>query len=222
MTCACLVDTTRCIGCSACIDECPWQAPAIDYWDVDTPHIRKCTFCFERQQTRIDRVRINGKLLRGAAQEKLLAEARRRIAAAPEKYVDHIYGEKELGGLGRLYLAGVPFEKLGFPTRFAPRAESKGMGATDRSRGAWASLGTRIGTVLAGLCWWFHRRDEVRGTGAVRRVNRRREAAGSAGRARTPAAAAPRESAPAGTIPAATAPPPDGNPVGPKWAATAS
>jgi formate dehydrogenase iron-sulfur subunit len=38
------------------------------------------------------------------------------MAARPEKYVDHIYGEKELGGTSVLYLSAVPFAKLGFPT----------------------------------------------------------------------------------------------------------
>ncbi len=31
------------------------------------------------------------------------------------KYVDHVYGEKEVGGTQLLMLAGVPFEKLGYP-----------------------------------------------------------------------------------------------------------
>jgi len=46
----------------------------------------------------------------------MLQEARSRIAKRPEKYVDHIYGEKEAGGTSVMYLSSVPFEKLGFPT----------------------------------------------------------------------------------------------------------
>src|SRR4029079_11628355 len=42
--------------------------------------------------------------------------AHKRIADRPDKYVDHVYGEKELGGTSVLYLSRVPFEKLGFPT----------------------------------------------------------------------------------------------------------
>ncbi|HEX7785548.1 MAG TPA: NrfD/PsrC family molybdoenzyme membrane anchor subunit, partial [Methylomirabilota bacterium] len=33
----------------------------------------------------------------------------------PDKYVDHIYGEKELGGTSVLYVSAVPFQQLGFP-----------------------------------------------------------------------------------------------------------
>jgi formate dehydrogenase iron-sulfur subunit len=45
----------------------------------------------------------------------MLEEAHNRIASHPDKYVDHIYGEKEAGGTSVLYLSSVPFDKLGFP-----------------------------------------------------------------------------------------------------------
>ncbi|MBY0431385.1 MAG: hydrogenase 2 protein HybA, partial [Rhodospirillales bacterium] len=31
------------------------------------------------------------------------------------KYIDHVYGERELGGTQMMLMAGVPFEKLGLP-----------------------------------------------------------------------------------------------------------
>ena len=37
------------------------------------------------------------------------------MVAAPGKYVNHIYGEREAGGTGMLYLSPVPFKELGFP-----------------------------------------------------------------------------------------------------------
>ena len=47
----------------------------------------------------------------------LMAEARRRQAASPGKYLARIYGENEVGGTQCLYLtaADVPFETLGLP-----------------------------------------------------------------------------------------------------------
>jgi formate dehydrogenase iron-sulfur subunit len=53
--------------------------------------------------------------LRFGTRDEILQEARTRISAHPDKYVDHIYGEKEAGGTSVLYLSSVPFEKLGFP-----------------------------------------------------------------------------------------------------------
>jgi formate dehydrogenase iron-sulfur subunit len=53
--------------------------------------------------------------LRFGTRDEMLQEARNRISGHPEKYVDHIYGEKEAGGTSVLYLSSVPFDKIGFP-----------------------------------------------------------------------------------------------------------
>jgi formate dehydrogenase iron-sulfur subunit len=53
--------------------------------------------------------------LRFGEREEMLQEARSRISKGPDKYIDHIYGEKEAGGTSVLYLASVPFEKIGLP-----------------------------------------------------------------------------------------------------------
>ena len=47
--------------------------------------------------------------------DQMLTEAHKRISKHPDKYVDHVYGEKEAGGTSVLYLSSVPFGKLGFP-----------------------------------------------------------------------------------------------------------
>jgi hypothetical protein len=44
--------------------------------------------------------------------EDLLKIARKRIADFPGRYVDHIYGEHEMGGTSWLYLAGKSFSLL--------------------------------------------------------------------------------------------------------------
>ena len=44
----------------------------------------------------------------------LLRLARRKINNDPGKYVDHIYGEHEVGGTSWLYLASEPFDTIGF------------------------------------------------------------------------------------------------------------
>jgi formate dehydrogenase iron-sulfur subunit len=54
--------------------------------------------------------------------DALLREARRRIAAAPDGYLPHIYGEKELGGTSVLYLSDVSLEACGWPEKVGDRA----------------------------------------------------------------------------------------------------
>ena len=52
--------------------------------------------------------------LKFGRRDTLLFEAHSRISSRPERYINHIYGEKEAGGTAWLYLSDVPFENLGF------------------------------------------------------------------------------------------------------------
>lgn len=110
-------DVTRCIGCRYCMVACPFEIPAYDYGNPLTPQVRKCTLCF-------DRLREGKKpgcasicpteAITFGKRETMLKLARQRIADAPNRYIDHIYGEHEAGGACWLYVSGQPFELLGF------------------------------------------------------------------------------------------------------------
>ncbi|HUT53313.1 MAG TPA: 4Fe-4S dicluster domain-containing protein [bacterium] len=132
-------DSKKCMGCRYCVWACPFGVPTAD-WDSLAPKIHKCTLCHERITATVTPQELNGKLqtkeeqnsftesqhlpacvkacpsgaLKFGERDQLLAQARERIKASPGKYVSHIYGEKEAGGTAHLYLASVPFEKLGF------------------------------------------------------------------------------------------------------------
>src|SRR6516164_7082433 len=132
-------DANKCIGCRYCIWACPWGVPTAE-WDSLAPKIQKCTHCADRSDQPLPLNR-NGQALsaeekkrysenvvvpacvkacpadalRFGDREGMLQEARNRISNHPDKYVDHIYGEKEAGGTSVLYLSSVPFQKLGFP-----------------------------------------------------------------------------------------------------------
>src|SRR6516164_6822256 len=132
-------DANKCIGCRYCIWACPWGVPTAE-WDSHAPKIQKCTHCADRSDQTVPVARNGLSLteqenknyrekivtpacvkacpadcLRFGTRDDMLQEARNRISSHPEKYVDHIYGEKEAGGASVLYLSSVPFEKLGFP-----------------------------------------------------------------------------------------------------------
>ena len=111
-------DVSKCIGCRYCMVACPFEIPAYEYQDPITPRVMKCTFCFERIEKE------GG--LPGCAEicpveaitfgkrSTLLSVAKKRIRENPAKYIDHIYGEAEVGGTSWMYLSGIPFERLGF------------------------------------------------------------------------------------------------------------
>jgi len=51
------------------------------------------------------------------------------IRKNPDRYLDHIYGEHEAGGTSWMYISGVAFEQLDFPTNIPKRPlieETKG------------------------------------------------------------------------------------------------
>lgn len=110
-------DAWKCIGCRYCMVACPFQVPAYEYEDAFAPRVRKCTLCQERVQA--------GDVPACAAmcppmaitfgqRSELLELAHEKIAQHPERYVDHVYGEHEVGGTAWLYLVPRRVEDLGF------------------------------------------------------------------------------------------------------------
>lgn len=125
---AVIYDSWRCMGCRYCMVACPFQIPAYEYFDALTPEVRKCTFCYD-QITEPHGVPgcveiCPVQCLTFGKRSELLEIAKQKIEEHPDKYIDHIYGEHEAGGTSWMYLASVPFEKIGFArvgTKSPPR-----------------------------------------------------------------------------------------------------
>ena len=133
-------DEKDCIGCRYCVVACPFGVPRFEY-DKAFPKIVKCELCNHLkegdkfQYSACAQVCPTGATLFGPTAE-LMAEAKRRLALKPgtdhlvprgklqgadwqmakaASYVQHVYGEKELGGTQVIKIAAVPMEKLGMP-----------------------------------------------------------------------------------------------------------
>jgi Fe-S-cluster-containing dehydrogenase component len=116
---AVLYNPDLCFGCRYCMVACPFYAPAYDYASALEPRIVKCTMCHAR-------VKSGGAPACASAcpvqaitfgkRKELVKLARLKIMKNPGRYMDTIFGEHEVGGTGWLYIAGVPFGRLDFPT----------------------------------------------------------------------------------------------------------
>jgi len=94
---------------------CPFEIPTYEYDKVLDPRVRKCTMCHPR----VTKGLLPGcedvcptEALTFGKRKNLIRIARERIRRHPDRYVDHIYGEHEMGGTSWLYLSGVPFKEL--------------------------------------------------------------------------------------------------------------
>jgi formate dehydrogenase iron-sulfur subunit len=112
----------RCFGCRYCMLACPFEIPTFE-WDQGMfagPWIRKCTMCADRLSVGREPACVQtcptGALKHGQRDE-LLAYAHDRIQKYPDRYIQHVYGETEVGGTSVLYISHVPFEQLGLPAK---------------------------------------------------------------------------------------------------------
>ncbi len=109
-------DGSLCVGCRYCMVACPFNIPAYEYDDAFSPLVTKCTMCLPR----IKEGKLPGcvdicpkEALTFGRREDLIKIAWKRIYKRPGQYVDHVYGEHEMGGTSWLYLSSVPFEQIG-------------------------------------------------------------------------------------------------------------
>jgi formate dehydrogenase iron-sulfur subunit len=90
--------------------------------------------------------------------EKLIAEARKRIADNPGQYYPKVFGIEEVGGTSVLMLSAVPFEQMGLPGNLPKEALPA---FTWRALSLVPSI-VSVGSVLLGGVYWItHRREDV-------------------------------------------------------------
>src|SRR5512137_3074382 len=73
------------------------------------------------------------------------------------KYIQHIYGEHEIGGTSMMYLAATPFEQLGFPA--LPENPPAEVNAAVMH--ATPTIAAGMILALSGMYWLIKRRDRL-------------------------------------------------------------
>jgi formate dehydrogenase iron-sulfur subunit len=156
-------DADKCMGCRYCMVACPFGVPKYE-WTKAVPAVRKCILCADRVaaggQTACAEACPTGATIFGD-RETLLAEARRRIRENPGQYINHIYGEKEVGGTSVLAMSSEPFGSFGLPTGLGTEPLPQLTGKVLEHVPDVVSVGF---TLLGGIYWITNRRAVVAAT----------------------------------------------------------
>ena len=153
-------DESKCMGCRYCMVACPFGVPKYE-WSKAIPRVRKCVMCPDRvaagKQTACAEACPTGATLFGNRND-LMRVAHQRINDNPLQYVNHIYGENEVGGTSMMFMSSIPFEQFGFPIHYGtqplPPLTANVLGRVPDVVGVgWA--------VLGGIWWITNRREAV-------------------------------------------------------------
>jgi hypothetical protein len=121
----------------------------------------KCTMCHPRL--------LEGKLpgcveacpqeaLSFGKRDDMIILARERIRKYPDRYIDHIYGQYEVGGTNWLYITGAPFETVGLRTDLgikpAPELTAGALSFVPLIVGAWPAI-------LGGIYLMNQRKEKI-------------------------------------------------------------
>jgi formate dehydrogenase iron-sulfur subunit len=139
---------------------CPYGIPRYE-WNREAPYVRKCSLCHHRV--------IKGKVpacveacpekaMTFGSRAEVMAEARRRLTAAPSRYLQRIWGEREVGGTSVLYISDIRLDFLPWMPNMSDRPLPEL---------SWASLKKvppiilMVGALMGGTYWVIGRRMRI-------------------------------------------------------------
>lgn len=155
-------DPSICLGCRYCMMACPFRYTRYE-WESTTPRVRKCILCYDRIK--------NGELKEPACtaacptkatvfgeRDALLEEARKRIRENPGRYIDHIWGEHEVGGTSVLYISDVDLSSAGWPVYLR---DSSYPALTRTAMHLVPPTFVTVAAAMTGLSWVIGRRQKL-------------------------------------------------------------
>jgi hypothetical protein len=141
---------------------CPFQVPSYEFNEPLKPRVRKCEFCTDHAKG----TGANPACAASCPTEALIfgnrAElalmARNRIKRRPDRYLDHVYGDTEVGGTSWLYLTGRPVEQVGLlklPDTAPPRRTE----AIQHGIFKFGIIPIAFYGLLSGVMWYNNRKN---------------------------------------------------------------
>lgn len=154
-----IYEAKKCIGCRFCMVACPFGIPKYQ-WSKTFPYVVKCTGCYSRVKEGMKPACAKAcpSAIEYGNRADMIAEAKRRLAARPDKYFNRIYGLEEAGGTSVLYLSELPFPELGFKKVTTRALPSYTWAALRLVPGVFLTMGGS----LALISWLMHRKDRLR------------------------------------------------------------
>ena len=156
-----IYDPDKCIGCRYCMLACPFHIPQYE-WDAVRPFMKKCNLCYDRVKENKLPACVEAcpqKAIIFGERKKLLELAHSTINENKGKYLEHIWGEKELGGTSVLYISDISLGSMGWPAEpLTPIPHF-----TEPLIEKTPVIGLTVGGFLLGLNWIIRRRMELSG-----------------------------------------------------------
>jgi formate dehydrogenase iron-sulfur subunit len=172
-----IYDRDICIGCRYCMIACPFEIPRYS-WEDRVPYVQKCNLCYERVKNEGKQPACTEACPAEATifgeRDELLAEARKRLAAEPGKYIQKIWGEREVGGTSVLLISDVPLELTDLVS--ADRDETPVPIRTFKILHHMPEVFVEMAVVMGGIYWVIERREKL----AAERAAEAREEGGGA------------------------------------------
>lgn len=157
---AVVYDKDKCLGCRYCMMACPYGIPRYD-WDEPVPYVRKCILCYDKlknnQQPSCTEICPEKATIFGERDE-LIKLAHQQIKENPNKYIDRVWGEHEIGGTSVLYLSDIDLEFLSYNTKLGTKPLPQTTAPAMKSV-PYAFAG--MGGAMLGLNWIIRRRNKL-------------------------------------------------------------
>jgi len=154
-----IYDRDKCIGCRYCMLACTFQVPRYE-WGKTAPYMVKCDMCADRQTHGQAPACVEAcphGALKFGDRARLLGEAHSILARNPGRYLNHIWGQNEIGGTSMLYVSDVELTSLGWPPSDARPIPS----LTEPLIHKTPLIGLAVGVGAVGLNWIIKRREDL-------------------------------------------------------------
>ncbi len=154
-----IYDPDKCIGCRYCMLACPFHIPQYE-WDAVRPYMKKCNMCYDRVKENKLPACVEAcpqKAIIFGERKKLLNQAHSIINKNKNRYIDHVWGEREFGGTSVLYISDISLETMGWQAESLKSIPELTEPLIEKT----PVIALTVGSFLLGINWIIKRKKEL-------------------------------------------------------------